>query len=289
MVSIILTSFREPKTIGKAVTAFLNQTNSEIIKEIIIVAPDIETLNAAKLSGGKSRKIKIIKDPGKGKPTALNLAISKTKSTLLVLSDGDVYVDKDAVNNLIKSFGKNIGAVSGRVIQLNEENGIFGYWAKISAEAMHDLRKKKIDFCTGYLYAIRKKYYAKIPSEILADDAYISKNIIKMGQKILYNPKAIVYVRYPGNLIDWIRQKKRTAGKFYQLSKYFNINKERELISEVKSGLSSIRLIKSPKHIFYLSFLGLMRSYIWVRVFFDFRLKRRKFEKVWLRPISTKK
>ncbi|OIO80966.1 hypothetical protein AUJ84_01990 [Candidatus Pacearchaeota archaeon CG1_02_32_132] len=289
MVSVVITSFKEPQTIGKAINAFLNQDNFNIIKEIIVVAPDDETLDVAKKMSKENKKVKFLKDPGKGKPTALNLVIPKTQSGIIVLSDGDVQVDKFAVNVLLKAFRNDVGAVSGRVIQSNEGDGLFEYWAKVSANAMDTSRRKKINFCTGYLYAIRKKLYSPIPLDIFADDAYISLSILRKGKNIIYEPQAKVYVRYPDNLIDWIRQKKRTAGKIYQLNKYFKIKKEREFISELKSGLISLNMIKILKHIPYLIFLAIMRLYIWFRIFFDFRLRKRKFEKVWLRPISTKK
>ena len=44
-VSIIITAFKEPKTIGKAITRLAKQ---KIANEIIIVAPDEETLLEAK-------------------------------------------------------------------------------------------------------------------------------------------------------------------------------------------------------------------------------------------------
>lgn len=291
MVSVIITSFREPKTIGRAIESFLGQeTNSRFkISEIIVVAPDEETLDVARKISVKNKAVKIIKDPGKGKPSALNLAIPMAKSDIVVLTDGDVYVDKSAVKNLLSCFDNDTGAVSGKVVATNSPNSLYGYWAYISTKMMDLLRQKEIDFCTGYLYAIRKELYEKIPPSTLADDAYISLMIKGKGKKIAYNPKARVYVLYPANLIDWIRQKKRTAAKFYQLSRSFGVKKEREFLVEIKAGLRALGLIKNPKHLAYLIFLVVMRLYIWARVFFDYRLWRRDFKKTWLRPISTKK
>ena len=65
MLSIIITSYKEPKTIGRAIESFINQNIKDY--ELLVLAPDKETLDAAK-KYSKSKKVKIIKDQGKGKP-----------------------------------------------------------------------------------------------------------------------------------------------------------------------------------------------------------------------------
>lgn len=47
MISIIITSFKEPDTIGKAIDSIISQ-KINYDYELIISAPDIETLNALK-------------------------------------------------------------------------------------------------------------------------------------------------------------------------------------------------------------------------------------------------
>ena len=47
MISIVITSFREPKTIGKAIESYLDQAIPEDY-EIIVAAPDKETLDVVK-------------------------------------------------------------------------------------------------------------------------------------------------------------------------------------------------------------------------------------------------
>jgi len=46
MISVIITAFKEPKTIGKAIESIAEQKISK--NEILVVAPDKETLDAAK-------------------------------------------------------------------------------------------------------------------------------------------------------------------------------------------------------------------------------------------------
>ena len=65
-----------------------------------MAAPDEETIQEA-----RKHKVKIIKDENKGKPSALNLVFEKTrKSDILILTDGDVYVSENSINELVKQF-----------------------------------------------------------------------------------------------------------------------------------------------------------------------------------------
>ena len=282
MISIIITSYKEERTISRAIKAFQSQNFKNC--EIIVVAPDEKTLKQAKKHNAKT-----LKDPGQGKPTALNLTIKKAKGNILILTDGDVYVSDNSVKDLIKHFkDKEVGAVSSRPVILRTKSKMFDFWAYLTTQTKKKKRLNHIKFCSEYIYAIRKNLYKNIPKNILADDAFISLMISNQNKKIIYEPKAEVYVKYPSNLRDWIRQKKRTAGKYYQLNKYFKQKKSTEFLSEVKYGLTSLFYIKNFQHLAYFIFLIIMRLYIWFRVFFDIKLWKREFKKTWLRPVSTK-
>src|SRR3989344_5624235 len=240
--SIIITSFKEKKTIGRAIEAFLAQEDE--FNELIVSAPDDETLSEAKTYKKISKKLRIIKDEGKGKPAALNKVFKIAKGDILILSDGDVFVSKDAVRKLKNKFKDGtIGGVSGRVISTNNNEDMMGFWAHILTSAFdkkreRENRQQRDIVCSGYLYAIRKGIVEWLPEETLADDAYISLMINKKGFKTIYEREAEVYVKYPENINDWIKQKRRTAGRIYQLEKEFGKIKGGEFESEIFAALS---------------------------------------------------
>lgn len=289
--SILLTSFKEPQTIAFAIKSLTNQGITDY--ELLISAPDEETLQVARAYAKKNKKIKVFQDKGKGKPVALNLLLKKARGKILVLTDGDVLVQKNALKNLIIPFKvKGIGAVSGQVISSNDKETMFGYWAHLLTRGfdlyrLSESEKGKV-VCSGYLYAIRNGIVKSIPEDTLADDAYISLFITQKGFPSVYAPQAKVLVKYPTTLPDWISQKKRTAARTYQLSKKFKISKLDSLKSEVISGVKVLRQINGPRYIAYFAFLAVMRIYIWARVFLDFRLWNRSFSKTWQRVESTK-
>lgn len=293
MISIVITSSKEPRTISRAIESFLNQQITTPY-EILVVAPDEPTLRIAKSYSLKNKNVKVLKDKGIGKPAALNDAFKKVRGNIVVLTDGDVFVGNDSVNFLIECLkDKTVGAVTGKIISLNNKNNMFGYWAYLLTEGFHNLRlqeikRKNATVCSGYLYAIRKSLLPILPLNVLADDAYISNNVVEKGYKIEYEPRARVFVNYPNHLVDWIRQKKRTASRLYQSNQNPIGTKFSGFGDEMLSALKVLTKIRTPQHLIWFCFLVVMRLYIWFRIFFDFRLWRRPLKDAWQRVQSTK-
>lgn len=289
MISAIIASYKEPNTIGRAISSLAPQLRKG--DEIILTAPDKATQEAARNAENHGIPVRIIADKGKGKPAALNLAAKKAKNKLLLLTDGDVYVSKNTVPLLSSHMQRsNVGIATGRVVSTNPRNTLFGFWAYALTEAFHRLRSAKTHraIATGYLYIIRKELLPLIPEETLADDAFVSHTVEQKGQLIIYEQNAYVYVKYPTTLPDWLRQKKRTAGRVYQLERQFGVSKTRSLYDELAAALATVRCVDSVRDIFYLLALFILKAYVWARVFFDYRLWRRSFKNVWTRVESTK-
>ena len=291
MISIIITAYKEPNTIGKAIESITSQKISDKY-ELVVVAPDKATIDIAK----KYKSVKIIKDENNGKPAALNLAFSQCKkSDILIFTDGDVYVSENSINELLKPFlDKNIGAVSSRPISLNQKDNMYGCWSHLLTDVgahetrMNLAKKNKFLVCSGYLMAIRN-ILDSIPEESLSDDAVISNLIYAKGYKIAYSPNALVYVKYPDNFSDWLKQKRRSAGGYLQIKKL--AYRKDDMRSFVKESSGLFRALKYPKNLkeFYWTFLlVLARLYLWLVVFVDLKIRRRNFYSMWKRVESTK-
>lgn len=289
MISIIITAYKEARTIGRAIEAILQNKIKEKY-EILVFAPDDETLIAA-----KKYKAKVVKDEGKGKPAALNLAFRKAKGEILILTDGDVYLGKDAVKYMLEKFkDKNVGIVSGRPVSTDSRQTMLGFWSCLLTDTAHKIRIERIRdrqmiVCSGYLYAFRKNLIKKIPEQALSEDAVISHLVADQGYKTQYAKKALVFVKYPANLHDWIIQKKRSAGGYNQLS-YMVKGKER-MRSFSKESAGIFKVLSYPKNLkefLYTAALVFTRLYLWALIFVDINLKKKEFKKIWLRVESTK-
>jgi len=291
MISIILTAYKEPETIGKAIEQIIKNKLKNY--ELIVTAPDDETLNAAKKFSQKIKKLKLFKDKGKGKPTALTDALQIVKGEILVLTDGDIYIEENAINELLKNFSdETIGAVSGHPIPVEPKTTMMGYWAYVLMDMAHKIRKQRDKrnqflFCTGYLFAMRKGLVNQIPISVL-DDSYISQIIWQKGYKIKYEEKAVAFIKNPETFKDWIKQKKRNTFGEFQLKKTSKTSM-RGFKEEAKEGILKIfKYPKSMKEIFWTAFLVLARLYAWINATYNAKIKRAHMKKVWVRIETTK-
>ncbi len=297
MISIIITSFKEPRTIGRAIEAFQNQKGVKEQFEIIVAAPDEETLNVARKYAKKDKKIKIFKDPGKGKMLALHLLFGKLKGDILVLSDGDVSVSENSVLEILKKFeDKKVGCVSGRPVSIDSKNNIFGYWSHLLCDAgAHEARLKRYRKgeyleCSGYLWAFRNNIIKKFPMDV-PEDAAIPLLFREKGYKISYASNAKVYVSYPKNLRDFIDQKKRTTKAHVQMSNYYNFNKLPKTKSFKNELFESYRAFLYPrnfKEFFWTLFLFPVKLYIWGLTYYHVKIIKKYHKDGWRATKSTK-
>lgn len=168
--------------------------------EILIVGPDEETEKIANNFQQQYPQVKYLQDRGAGKPAALNLALGQVKGEILVLTDGDVWVEQNALKYLLEPFvDSKVGAVSGHPVSINSRNNLFGYWSHFLTEAAHHLRLTEKDWpCSGYLYAIRNLYIRNkfvfrsqdiLPENVFSEDAVITQMIHGKGYQVIYARK----------------------------------------------------------------------------------------------------
>ena len=295
MISIIITSYKEPKTIGKAIESFLKQKIREKY-ELIVSAPDRETQDVVKKYVKKDKRVRLFKDPGKGKTLAINLLLPRLKGDIIILTDGDVYVSSDSINKIIDSFkDEKVGCITGKPVSVNPRDNLFGYWSHMLCNAAHKMRlnrdkKGKFLECSGYLWAFRNKVIDKIPRET-AEDTIVPIFFYLKGYKIKYLPEAQVYIKYPSNLFEFIDQKKRTAKGHETLSRYVDIKKiprMKSLKNEIFESYYVLFYPENLKEVFWTFLLFPLRLYIWILTFFHRYVKKDLKVDGWQSPKSTK-
>ncbi len=312
MISIIITSWKEPKTIGKCIKCIADKKYSGLKDnfEIIQLSPDKETLDAgmhmAEKLGLSKREFIQIQDPRKGKPSALKLAFKKAKGDIWILTDGDTYFGKNAVKYLLEPFrNKKVGGVSGRPVAVNKRDNMMGYWGHLLSDAAHHRRittmnKKEGNYylsnqeffpMSGYIMAVRN-LDLNIPSNVLSDDAYMSYSIRNMGMEIAYAPLAVCYVKYANNLSDYYKQKVRSLGGFIQLKELGVFKKDKQSRSftiELKYASFVLKYAKNLREFIWSLVLFPVRLITWVKIFWERIVLKKDMPKTgWERIQSTK-
>lgn len=330
MLSIVITAYKEERTIREVITCLLDKKYSGIGQhsldkqwEIILAAPDEGTRLAAeetfKELGIKSGVYKLVVDEQKGKPAALNLCFKEARGEYILLTDGDVVLDKNAVYEIVDLADRNpeFGGITGRPIAAEPKNSMFNYIGALLADAAHHKRtidltehpsglstkfvpKRNFFPMSGYLMLIKNaseddgnddRTLWQIPEDVLSDDAYISYVLHNQGHKLGYAPAAVVKVKYPTNITDYFKQKKRSTGGYVQLWKYGVVSKDtktRTLGRELEYFWFPIRYAQNLKELFWSICLYPLRAWLWLIIYWERKVIKKDFNKTWVRIESTK-
>jgi cellulose synthase/poly-beta-1,6-N-acetylglucosamine synthase-like glycosyltransferase len=282
MIDIIITSFNEPKSTLRAVNCFLKQKTNEKLR-ITVVDPfqEVEKFLKNKI---KNKNFSFFLDPGEGKSYALNLLFqeysSKSEEDIFILTDGDVYVSNNCIEEISKAFkDKKIGCVTGKPVSIDSRNNKYGYWSQLLFSGINKVRtrlsdKKSFFECSGYLFAIRKNVILDFPTET-SEDSIIPYLFWKKRYKIKYLPKAEVYVKNPSNWQDWKNQKIRNIKAHENLNKIApNMPRTKSFFNEIKEGiLFSLTFPRNLMEFWWTIELYFARLYIYFKAFKDLKKK----------------
>jgi len=283
MIDIIITSYNEPKATLRAVNTILKQKIKQDFR--ITVVDPFDSVGEFLNKHIKSKKFRFFLDPGEGKSYALNFLFqeygSENKDDLFILTDGDVYISDNAIEEILNSFkDKQVGAVTGKPVSVDSRKTKYGYWSKLLYDGIDFVRrrlsKKKFFFqCSGYLFAIRKGLVIDFPTNV-PEDSVIPYLVWKKGYKIEYAPKAEVYVKYPNNWTDWVNQRVRTIKAHENLDREVpEMPRTKSFFNEIKQGLVfSLKYPKTFREFFWTFQLYFARVFVYLKSFIEMKSKK---------------
>ena len=169
---------------------------------------------------------------------------------------------------------------------------MYGYWSHFLCDVgAHEISRKrryhKGQFLetSGYLFAFRNGIIKEIPTDV-AEDTIIPYRIYNQGYMIGYAEDAKVYVKWPTNMKDWMKQKKRAADAHTKLTKYVkDFPKVKSFIGEILGGLIGFgRIFSYPKN--FKEFLWTLnlfptRLIMWLSLYYDLHFKKREYSDGW--------
>lgn len=238
LVSIIIPTYNEEKSISDALQTLQNQTYRPV--EVIIVddGSTDKTLDVLSKLQVTSDKLQVIKQNHKGPGAARNLGASKAKGEILVFVDADMTFDQKFVEMLIKPIRENkvVGTFSKEEFLKNKDNLWTLCWninrANASDELIGSAQKLK-----GFIFnlfaksdparmiqensantaptfrAIKKEEFLKVggfdPTGEYTDDWSVGR---KLGAHSVAAPGAIYYHANPASLAE-IWKQARWIGK----------------------------------------------------------------------------
>lgn len=142
---------------------------------------------------------------------ALNLGYQSATGDIVIKSDCDIMLERDAIRTIVSTFADpRVGAVSGKQLLSNDSKVEGGYRKALD-------RKRTIESKFGAVFqfdpfcAFRKSLIEKISEKSVADDAEMAIKTRRKGFATLFEQKAIFFESTPRGVVKRLLQKQRRA------------------------------------------------------------------------------
>lgn len=157
-------------------------------------------------------------EPGRsGKIAAVHRAMSKVETEIVVFTDANTMLNKDAILLMCRHYqDEKVGAIAGeKRVQIDESAdataGEGFYWKYESKLKKWDSELYSVVGAAGELFSIRTNLYEPVESDTILDDFMISMNIALKGYKIVYEPDAYATELASANTGEELKRKIRIA------------------------------------------------------------------------------
>lgn len=175
----------------------------------------------------REKDIELVAYPERhGKPYALNRALERVESEIVVFTDVRQTVEPKAVRYLVaRLLSPGIGAVSGELkhhdpaTQSAAHIGL--YWRYEKAIRKAESRLASTVGVTGALYAIRRVDYVPLHDDTLLDDLEIPMQIARRGKRVVFESRALVHDELQVDAVGERKRKVRTlTGNFQAFARH---------------------------------------------------------------------
>ncbi len=210
-VSVLIPAYNERRTIKRAIEYALNQDYP--LFEVVVIDDGSEDNTFEKARTIKDPHLRIFRKEHEGKAKALNFGLENSKGEIIVTTDADGILDRNAVKELVKRFyADDIVAVGGQVRVLGRSFLERAQDVEHLRIAMFRRAKELEDLsiAPGPISAFRKSALEKLGGFIESPvEDYVTTKSIKSYGRVVYAPKAKVYVKMPKRLGELWNQRKR--------------------------------------------------------------------------------
>jgi cellulose synthase/poly-beta-1,6-N-acetylglucosamine synthase-like glycosyltransferase len=159
----------------------------------------------------------------RGKVAAMNEALKYVKTPIVIFTDANTQLNKEAIKNIVRHFHDPIvGAVAGekRILTSDDESAAGSgeglYWKYESQLKRWDSELHTIVGAAGELFAVRTELYEHVEPDTILDDFIISLRIAGKGYKVAYEPDAYALEHPSFSILDEQKRKIRIAAGGFQ-------------------------------------------------------------------------
>jgi cellulose synthase/poly-beta-1,6-N-acetylglucosamine synthase-like glycosyltransferase len=220
-VSIGICAYNEKNNIAQLLDNLLTGQTLSLDSEIIVLCSGCtdKTPEIVREFHERDKRVKlIIEQERKGKSSAVNIILSNYSAKYLFSIPADVIPAPLALSRLLNKMlsDPKIGVVGGRPIPVNLEKGFSGYLSHLMWRLHHRtlqyFEDRNLDMhASGEMLVMRRGMVSEIPEDVVNDDAYIAVEASYKGFSVRYCKDAVVYIKAPTSVADFIRQRRRVV------------------------------------------------------------------------------
>ena len=217
-ISIIIVAHNEEKVIQKKLENIINLDYPKEKREIIVTSDNStdKTNEIVKnfIKNNPTENIVLYNVKKRmGKTNAQNEAVKTAKNDILIMTDANAIIKKNAIRELVESFSENVSYVTGKLEYINGDltetsHSEKQYWDIDTKIRDIESNIQTITAGNGALYAcIREDYYDFKP--IQCHDSAMPLHYALNGKRAIANHNAIAYEKAGENIQDEYKRKVR--------------------------------------------------------------------------------
>lgn len=221
-VTLLIAAFNEEAWLEKKIENSLN-LDYPADKLKIIVITDGSNDGSAGIASANPRIVHLHETQRRGKMAAINRAMKFVDSEIIIFSDANAMLNREAVRELVSFFDDPaVGCVSGeKRVYMGNKNGAASagegtYWRFESLIKKWEARLGSCVSAAGELFAIRRRLFMEVPEDTLIEDFVISLRIALKGYRIQYAPGACAIETSSSDIGEEFKRKVRIAGGHLQ-------------------------------------------------------------------------
>lgn len=180
-----------------------------------------------------------------GKTAALNRGMKFVKTSLVVFTDANTHLNREALREIVHAFvAPKVGCVAGekRIAMQSKDNAASGgegiYWKYESTLKALDSRLYSAVGAAGELFAVRRELFEEMKADTLLDDFILSLRIAMRGYTIAYCAAAYATESGSADMQEEEKRKVRIAAGGLQ-----SIWRLRPLLNPFRYGLLNFQYV----------------------------------------------
>jgi cellulose synthase/poly-beta-1,6-N-acetylglucosamine synthase-like glycosyltransferase len=161
--------------------------------EIIVASDGSDDATETLVEGYGASNVRLLRLPRQGKNRSLNDAVAAARNDILVFSDADSMLQRDALLQLVAPLADpDVGGVGGDYRYAKDANasGERTYWSVDRALKGWQSQADSMTSATGQIFALRRRLFQPMPDGV-TDDFFTSIQAPVAHQRLVFEPRAV--------------------------------------------------------------------------------------------------